>query len=664
MTRDELDQYLANLEKSGGQEIKPGPGAASVEQQRQQTLRRVEMGLLTGGTDETALPGLGGFFGGILPFVAPQSRLLAPLRGITAAAPAAVRPFVPSLIGSTVGTVAGTTGEYALSPTKEIMSKQFAKAALSNVVENAFWDIGGNLVMSVAGKTYKVAKNIIGEKTILDDARTAAQDWLSQRGATLTKAQLTNDPVSKMTETVLKGSPGVTLFEKQQAGVKTAINKGISDLKEGLQTSEAFKAALSTDEPLTRAAGENFQNLITTARQEFSAVHRPFYDSLAKDYNVMVDMRGIKAKAQAELERLSRIKEVGAAADRKTVLQQIIAQDDLIELGAAHDLRSAFYGAGQDLKLPSGATSSKGQAFDSYAKEIEKSMDNVVDLSKGKIGKDLLAKYKQTQAAYKAGKEGLFNTTIEEAMALSPSKVGKYLADLSESEKFTDLFKAVSVIDDVSKGAKDTAGILGDVKYNFIEANLNSAEKAAKFAKKLNENADMSRSFFKMFRNEAPELKSILNAADFGLEKGGAASTVLRNRLTSVATSAGTATAGIGLGYIALPEEIQDRLSTNLPSTLLAAGSLVITPRMMARAATNKDAMDALAGLAKASSQPKFGGAAAAKLVDQLNKSGIIDSEYITTVNNVFNAPPPPKESQQGTINPDEYLRQLDAGQQ
>lgn len=660
------DEYQRNLTRAGGVSIGPGPGAASVEQQRQQTRASMERALFGVPEDASSLPALGGLAGGVGAVLFPQSRIMAPIRALTKAAPVTA-PLAASLYGSTLGTLGGTTAEFALKD-KSIMSKEFAKRAASSVIENAFWDVGGNLAVMVGGKTFKVAKEMLSQKQGVDNARQAAQEWLSKRGSTLTKAQLTNEPISRMTETVLKGSPGVTFFEAQQAGVKEAINKGIGEVKEKLQTSDAFKAALSADEPLTRAAGENFQNLVSTARQEFSSIHRPFYDSLSKDFDVFVDMGPIKAKAKAELERLGRVKNVGSAAERKAVLDQIIAQDDFIELGAAHDLRSAFYGAAQDAKLPSGATSSRGQAFDSYAKDIEKSMDSVVDFSKDKLGNDLLAQYKQTQSAYRQGKEGLFNTTIEEAMSVNPSKVGKYIADLSESEKFTDLFKAVSVIDDVAKNTKDSAGIINDIKYNFIEANLGSADKAAKFSKKLNENPELRRSFYKMFRNEASDIQSILNAADFGLEKGTAASTVLRNRLASVATAGGTATAGLTLGYLSLPDEVKTRLENNLPQTMLAAGALIITPRMMAKASTSKEAMDAISGLVKASQQPKFGGAAAAKLVDQLNKSGIIDSEYISTVDTFFNGSVAANQSETppettGPINWDEYEKQNQQGQ-
>jgi dUTPase len=71
--------------------------------------------------------------------------------------------------------------------------------------------------------------------------------------------------------------------------------------------------------------------------------------------------------------------------------------------------------------------------------------------------------------------------------------------------------------------------------------------------------------------------------------------------------------------------------------------------------------MNALAGLSKTTSQPRYGGALAAKLVDQLNKSGIIDSEYINEVNSFFNPTTEPQtttpQPSSGAINWEEYIK-------
>jgi hypothetical protein len=109
----------------------------------------------------------------------------------------------------------------------------------------------------------------------------------------------------------------------------------------------------------------------------------------------------------------------------------------------------------------------------------------------------------------------------------------------------------------------------------------------------------------------------------------------LRNKAV---ITGGQATVG-AVGYFALPTDMRDRLAENLPETLLSAGTFILTPRLIAKASTNPQAVSALADLAKAQNNPRFAGAAAAKLADRFNEAGIIDSEYINEVNAIFGSP-------------------------
>jgi hypothetical protein len=547
------------------------------------------------------------------------------------------RTLFPSLAGSTAGTAVGLGAESLFQP----VSGSRAAGAL---IENAAWDVGGNLVFALGGKTIRLGKDALDALNIsragtFDDARVAAQQYLSQRGGTLTRGQLTNRPFDAFVENIAESGTGAPLFAQQQQGVRTAISKGVEELKGTLQTSPTFTAALKADEPLSRAAGENFQSLINTARADFKDKYRPFYESLSKDFGVFVDMRTVKAAAQSELDRIARLKDIPANADRKAVLEQIIKQDNAIEFGAAHDLISSFKGAAQDAVVPGAGTTSKGQAYTKFAKQVEDQMDSVIDLSKSKLGDDLVAKYKQVQTNYKEGMQGLYNETITEAMKLSPSKTGAYIFDLAETEKSTDLFKAITQVDKYAAKAGPDASkqVLGDFKYGFLNQAFSSPEKVQAFASKItkgSENYDdeLNKAFFKLFKNEANDIKDILNAANIGLDAVGTGS---GNYLRNKGVLAGTAALGGGFGYIVAPEEV----TTKLPDILATAGVFLITPRLLAKAATNKEAVSALADLSRASSNPKFGGAAAAKLIDRLNASGIIDSEYLNEVNTFLNSP-------------------------
>lgn len=623
--------------------------------------------------EDSILPTLGGLAGGI----AGGLLIKNPYAGATAGR-AFMGSLLPSLAGSSVGTAAGTAAERGIAG--DLLSGEGGKQMVGNLLENAAWDLGGNLVFSLAGKTYRVGKDMLSKGGITpeQEARNAAQKFLSEKGATLSLGQLEGTRSLMTAESFLKGGTGGGEFAKQEQGVSKAVQQGLNDVKSSLQTSEAFNQAIKSDDPLNLAAGENFKNVTDIARNAFKDYHRPFYQSLSQDYGVYLDLRKIKDQAKEELLRVEKIKGAGASADRKEVLDQILKQDDFLDFGAAHDLRSGFSGAANDLKTPGKNATSKEAAYNKYASEIDKNMEKAMQMaysnptqlksieSKGYIGfeqpqvgstvitgnagfnpgmaqtpisKKLIQEYKNTTDAYKAGMEGLFNETINTAMAAKPSKVGAYLADLTESENFRDLFKAVSQIDKYvkigGKESKESVGMLADVKYTFFNTAMSTPEKALKFNEQLKSNPDLKAAFYKMFRSEAPQIRELLNAADIGLSKTNGASYYLSNRL------AGTAYQGTGAitGYFLLPDSVQERLKDNLPQAAITAGALLITPKILAKAATNKDAADALAKLASFKQGNKMSGAAAAKLVDQLNKANIIDSEYISTIDSIFNAP-------------------------
>ncbi len=656
----DLEEYIRNLERAGGQTIGPGPGAEAAAQAQERRAGRFTSDIAAAISppvfpdirpvgDETGLPAGLAIAGGLAPFVAPEARLIRPIAQLGREGTAA-RALLPSLVGSSIGSALGTFGEAGITG-KNIFSTEFGKQVIGNLVENAAWDVGGNLSVIVGGKALKIGKDQLskfgGSSSDVTDPRIAAQRFFSQKGATLTRGQLSGDTTTQIIENIIKGGPsGAEAFAKQTEGIKSALTQGVQDVKNTLQTSDSFQKALQTGEPLTLAAGENFQGLITTARDAFKDKYRPFYQGLTQNNGVYVDLRGVKQAAKQEYDQLAKSKFKGAAGERKAVLDDVLAQDDFVEFGVAHDLRSNFSGSASDLVQPGKATTTKGAAYTKYAVAFERAMDDAV-LSPGKtpgqfetfktqLTKDTVDEYNRIKALYKEGQNALFNETIITAMQKQPSKVGQYLADLTEAEKFTDLYKALAAVDKyAAQTGKESAEALGNLKYSFLETNLSTPEKVLKFSQNINDNPDLKKAFYKLYRSEAPKIQEILNAADVGLTRETAGASYLRTRGTSVAL---TGTAGVA-GYLALPEDVQNRIGENLPQSLATAGAIILTPRLLAKASTNREAMDALAGLAKASKQPKIAGATAAKIADQLNKSGIIDSEYITKINNLFNQP-------------------------
>ena len=683
------------------QEMKPGLSREE-EAKRQQELNRTRMALAGALSplpveQVTNLPGIGGLVGGLAPLAFPQARVLAPIMRLTEAAPAVTRPYIPSLLASATGTTGGTIAEQLLTG-KDLASSETGMKLLANNIENAVFDLGGNLVFNLLGKTIKTGINKSGLKQGLFDteegaARKAAQEWLSSReGASLTRGQLTGDVGTQAVEGTLKFTTGAKYFAEQQANVKKALESGINEVKNTLDTSDAFKMALKQGDPTQMALGDRWQTAIQVADKEMKAKYRPIYEQVEREGDgLLVDMTPLKGAAKEELDRLIKNKAMSSAAeDKKKVLEQILAQEDKISFSTAHDLRSDFLASARE-SVKEGVPASTLEAYyKKYAQGLRNNMDNVAVITFGsqeqkdaarRLGlvggidqpaglrtgqfkeynidelsklnlpttqanaknNELLRNYFNAQTGYKNALEGLYGGAMKTAIKSEPSAVGEYLFNITEPSRLKDVNKAIVEMQKYLP-PEQSKGLLGELQYGYINKMFGSPDGVEKFVKKLDDTT-FKESFNYLFRdaNTRKKLLDIANAAKYGLEEG-AGSTVLRSRLIGASATAGTAALAGGGSFLAFPEEV----SNNLVPSLAALGALYLTPKIMARALTNKEGIDALAMLSKAQNNPKYAGAAGAKIANMLNKSGIIDNEYLTEVNQLIFG----KQEQQPVMSP------------
>lgn len=683
------------------QEMKPGLSREE-EAKRQQELNRTRMALAGALSplpveQATNLPGIGGLVGGLAPLAFPQARVLAPIMRLTEAAPAITRPYIPSLLSSAAGTTGGTIAEQVLTG-KDLASSETGMKLLTNNIENAVFDLGGNLVFNLLGKTINTGINKSGLKQGLFDteegaARKAAQEWLSTReGASLTRGQLTGDVGTQAVEGTLKFTSGAKEFAQQQSNVRKALESGVNEVKNTLDTSDAFQQALKQGDPTQMALGDRWQSAIKVADKEMKAKYRPIYEQVEREGDgLLVDMTPLKGAAKEELDRLIKNKAMSSSAeDKRKVLEQILAQEDKISFSTAHDLRSDFLASARE-SVKEGVPASTLEAYyKKYAQGLRNNMDNVAVITFGsqeqkdaarRLGlvggidqpaglrtgqfkeynidelsklnlptteanaknNEMLRNYFNAQTGYKNALEGLYGGAMKTAIKSEPSAVGEYLFNIDKPERLKDVNKAIVEMQKYLP-ADQSKGLLGELQYGYINKMFGSPEGIETFVKKLDDKT-FKEGFNYLFRdaNTRKQLLEIANAAKYGLEEG-SGSTVLRSRLIGASATAGTAALAGGGSFLAFPEEV----SNNLLPSVAALGALYLTPKIMARALTNKQGIDALAMLSKAQNNPKYAGAAGAKIANMLNKSGIIDNEYLTEVNQLIFG----KQEQQPTVSP------------
>lgn len=659
----------------------------------------------------TSLPAAGSIAGGLLPVLFPESRPAQALVQLGSKAPAAVRPFVPSLVGSSAGTAAGTLVEQSLLPDQELFSSETGQKLLGNLIENAAFDLGGNLAFAVGGKVYQVGKDTlakmgVGKGGLMSNlseeaqARLAAQKFLSSRGATLTKGQLTGDKGAQAVEGALSVSSGGPAFEKQRQGVEAAIRQGTQEVMDSLDTSDAFKMALKQGDPTQMAVGDRFQAAIKTAEQDMKEKYRPIYQQLEKEGDgLFVDMKPLKDRAQAELKKLAKQKFAGSGRDRADVLEQILAQDDEVPLSVAHGLRSDLLSGARDLKKEGVPTTAKEREYTVQAGNLARQMDSIMVATFGneeekalarKLGmgggidqagglrsgeykgyytdldkfletvgrtkanttnNQLLRDYFNAQKGYSDAMQGFYNGTVAAALKQEPSAVGEYLFNVDRPERMRDTFKAIAQVQkyaspEVSKGMTE------ELMYGFLRKAMGNPEEVLKFSKMLKDET-FKEGFETLFKDTTKrrQLEEVLNAAKYGFEEtpGG---TFLRTKLGTAATGLGTTAVAGGALYYTMPEEVKNKL--DLPQELAALGALYITPKMIARAMTSKQGMDGLAGLAKAQHNPRYAGAAGAKIAKNLNDSGILDFEELKQIDQMIHKQQEQQPAQQ-PMNPLKY---------
>ena len=336
------DQYLKNLEASGGRVIGPSTSAQD-EANLQRTRQSLEAAIapipdIRPKEGETSIPGLFGMAAGTIPFIAPQSRFGALMLRLGETGPAVTRPFVPSLAGSAVGTSVGNLVEAGLTGTNPL-SSEFGKRLLQSNIENAVFDVGGNLAFSLGGKAFKVGRDALKDigvkrgtfETEEAAARNAAQAWFSSRGATLTRGQLTGNGSEQALEGAMKYTSGAEYFAQQQKNVAEALQKGSREVLDTLEVSDAFKAALIQGDPTQMAVGDRFQNAIAAAQTAMKDKYRPVYQQMEQQGDgLIVNISSLKADAQKELDRLAKIKFAGTGTEERRALEDILKQDDEI----------------------------------------------------------------------------------------------------------------------------------------------------------------------------------------------------------------------------------------------------------------------------------------------------------------------------------------------
>ena len=203
------------------------------------------------------------------------------LGGIVAGPPGA-------LAGSTFGAgVGGMVGEAVEQYTRE------EKPSLSLVakagVEEAAWDLGGNLVLKGAGKVLRFGADKVGfSQKDVPDANKAAEAFLQKQGSSLPVAARLDSNAMSTLESLAFTPATYGIFKAKQQEISDALQAGSKDILKSLAKSPELEQALRSNTSSQYSSGEILQNFIKQGQDALSLSVKPLYESIFADKKSLI----------------------------------------------------------------------------------------------------------------------------------------------------------------------------------------------------------------------------------------------------------------------------------------------------------------------------------------------------------------------------------------
>lgn len=628
--------------------------------------------------DASILPTVGAVTGGItsgLLYNAPK--FMRNLPGPAGKVVGFVGTLIPSALGTAGGTVVGTALEQQLEG-RGTLSAEGAQEILNNTATEVAYDSAGNIVMSLFGKTFTLAKDLVGNlQPVFPDARQAAQAFLQQYGGTLTGGQLLGG-FREMIESFIHGPFTKKFFADQQTSVDEALMLATIELRQMAPGTPEFRATLGQ---INAELFEKFRNnpelisselrqgLETVASQEvansaFSAAMKetqralsasvdPFYKKLADiGKGVKIDITDLTDLGKAARELSAKSEGFISLSTQMKALSRLGQQGSQIDLFTLHKMRSELSSLIMDAKNP------MSQAGVKNLQELEQMMtvlDKTIDKHAAKIvggNEALIKEYRDVTSFYKDVKSNMFGDIVTQSLVHSPKGLGeilfsnnslKALSELKKSAKTAEKMSIESIavqeglqrgtpafnkrVTEIAQnptefGALSSVQILNNVRQGYIEKFLSTPESILKWANQLKTNKQARGVLAGMFDDPA-QIKFLENLANAARTGKNEVETSIGVRQMVIGGAAQSVVALGVAGYQLLDAEQQDKIAGLVGPAVLTATGLLLSQRQLARALTDPDAVNALAKLTDYRS--KISGGAIAKLLEPLVRGGYFD---------------------------------------
>ena len=534
---------------------------------------------------------------------------------------------IGSAAGSFVGGAAGEAVEQ-IAKDEPFSLKRVGMAGL----EEAAWDVGGNLVIKGLGKTLRFGSDMLGfSKKDIPDANKAAQTFLEKQGSSLPASARTGSNLDATLEGLVNTPATSDLFKNKQQEIALALQSGQKDVLKKFTTSPEFEQALRNGSSAQIASGQVFQNFIKEGEKALSESVDPIYTrifSAAPKSNLLetttggapqVSMFSVKGWATKELQNPAEL-----TAGQRSILNEMKGLPPTVDFFTLHKMRSRWLAENRDKYASMG--SEKDSRASGTISGVIKQFDDALDFSAGRtLPPELLKEYKTVTKSYRDSIQSLQSDTIQQALSKRPEEVGSYLFANGNETTIKDVYKAMATAGNLNK--KSSTEVMNALRVGYLDALTGTPENMLKFSKDLEQNKAMQNTFNVLFGGtpQKEAIEAMNNAAKLGLVAPAKEAGLNMATAGAIKNLAGAA-AVYGSGYIILlnPEQ-QQQAKDNLPGVLVTAGGILLSQRNLAKMLLDPKGAKSLKFMATAK--------------DKLSSPTAFTKLVIEPMNNILNTP-------------------------
>jgi hypothetical protein len=483
-----------------------------------------------------------------------------------------------TIAGSVLGAgVGGMVGEAVEQYTRE--EKPSLSLATQAGLEEAAWDLGGNLVLKGAGKVLRFGADKLGfSQKDFPDANKAADAFLQKQGSSLPLGARTGSSALTNLESLTYTPATYGIFKDKQQEISDALQSGSKDILKSLAKSPEFEQALRSNTSSQYSSGEILQNFIKQGQDALSLSVKPLYESIFADKKSLISTFPLNSWASSQL-----VQPASLTAGQKTILNEIKNLPPNVNMQYMHDIRSRWLAENRDKYASSTASEKDSRASKTITSLIDK-IDNAMDVSaKSTLDPKTYQRYQNVTKTYREGVQGLQSDAITQALTLNAEEVGGHLFKAGNETPIKDLYKSISAASTLSK--KPATEVIDALRYGYLEAMVNTPENMLKFANNLEQNKAMKNTYDRLFAGTPQDtaIKAMNDAAKLGLVDTKAIAGVPYQTMRPLLTGAGQlATIGSGY-YFALSPEQQNTIKDNLGTAAVVGGGLVFSQRNLAK---------------------------------------------------------------------------------